>query len=133
MVLVPENRLDAAVVQAATTLAHALQATSAWQEWRSAEAAFEGDAELAGLMDQYRTLALRWRKAQAERKPLAGKEALELAEVQERTRGHRLFARRQRAAEELAALLLETNQAITAVLGIDFAANAAPAGEGCYG
>ncbi len=134
MVFPFQTPLDSAVAQAAKALAHTLQATPEWEEWRSAEAAFEGDAELCALMDRYRILAERWRSARANGKPLPGEDAMEVAEVEEKIRGHRLFARRQRAIEELTALFLETNQVVTEALGIDFAANAVPrGGGGCCG
>ncbi len=134
MTLVPGIQLDTAVLQAARELAQTLQATKEWQEWRSAGAAFERDAELVALTERYRTLAERWRSARASGKALAGTDAVELAEVVEKTREHPLFSRQQRAEEDVMALCLETNQVISEVLGMDFASNAAlPGGGGCCG
>lgn len=123
------------LARAAEALAGALQGTREWSEWQEAKSAFEGDAETGRLMARYQELAARWPRIQARGGGLGGKEALELAELQDRIEHNVFFSQQQQAGAALLAMLRHTNQIISAKLGIDFAANATPprGGSGCCG
>lgn len=124
---------DGLLAHAAEVLAQALQDTPEWRQWQSAKAALESDTELGQLMAHYRELACHWRRAQARGGGLISKEAMELAEVQEKIQQQELFVRQQEAGGALVALFQRANDAISTKLGIDFAADAVPRSGGCCG
>ena len=128
-----ENNASGAAIEAAETLAHAIQATPEWAEFQSAQRAVERDAELQDLMVRYRQLAQSWRAAQQRGEGLMGKAAMELPQLQSRIEGNANYQRQQEAGSAVVALLQKVNQALSAELGLDFAANAAPRGGGCCG
>jgi len=122
-----------AVFHAADALAQAIQQTPQWEEWENARAAFDRDDDVKRLRARLERVASRWRAAQAAGKGLIGQEARELAEAQEALQGHALFVRQQEAGRQLVVLFQQTNELISSMLGIDFAANALPRGGGCCG
>lgn len=119
------------VGHAAEELARAIQLTPEWRELEAARTAFQTDPDLSVLTARYRKLSELWRHARSEGRPLPVKEAMELADVQEKIQQHGLYQRHQAAAGAFVALLQETNQAISQKLGIDFASNAAPRSSCC--
>lgn len=125
----PMNALE----RAAEVLAEAIQGTPEWEEWMRTKTALENDAPVAEWMRRYQELAARWRKAQEQGRGLTGKEAMELAEVQEKIQRHDLFIRQQEAGGALVAVFQRTNDLISARLGLDFAANAAARNNTCCG
>lgn len=122
----------AMVRHAAEELARAIQRTPEWRELEAARTTFQSDSDLSLLTARYRKLSELWWRARSERRALPGKEAMELAAVQEKIQRHDLFLRQQAATGAFVALLQETNRAISNHLGMDFATNAAPKG-GCCG
>lgn len=120
------------VLDTAEELARAIQQTPEWRELEAARTAFQTDPDLSVLTGRLRELSEQWRQARSEGRALPGKEAMELANVQEKIRQHHLFLRQQAAISAFIALLQQTNQVISQKLGIDFAGNAAPKG-GCCG
>lgn len=126
-------QIDGAVFQAADTLVEALRHTPQWEEWEHAKAAFDRDDRMRAWRRRLEELAARWRQAQRAGRGLTGQEASELARLQEQLQRAPLFVRQQEAAKQLIALLQQTNDLITSLLGIDFAANAVRRGGGCCG
>jgi cell fate (sporulation/competence/biofilm development) regulator YlbF (YheA/YmcA/DUF963 family) len=121
------------VFRAADGLVEALQHTPEWEEWESARAAFDRDDEATKLRARVQDLSVRWQRARASGHGLAGAEATELADLQERLQVHTLFVRQQEAGRQLVALFQQTNDLVTSMLGVDFAANAVRRGGGCCG
>lgn len=124
----PDNQL---VRQAAEELTRAIQLTPEWRELEAARTAFQTDPELAEFTARYRKLSEQWQRARSEGRALPGKEALELASVQEKIQQHDIYLRLQAAVGAFVALLQETNQVISQPLGLDFASNAAPRSSCC--
>ncbi len=129
-----ETRLaENAVFEAARALGSALQASPQWEEFQSARAAFDSDSELRTLIARHRQLSASWRIAKASGRGLMGEDAGNLAQMQAAIQTHPLFVRQQAAIKSLMAMFQQANQAISAELELDFAANAAPRGGGCCG
>lgn len=125
--------VDGAVFEAADRLVEALQHTPEWEEWENARAAFDRDEEMQKLRARLQELGTRWQRARSSGRGLAGPEAMELTALQEKLQSHALFERQQDAGRQLIALFQRTNDLISSMLGIDFAANAARRGGGCCG
>lgn len=125
--------VDGTVSQAADRLAEAFQHTPEWEEWESSRAAFDRDTEVRKLRARLQDLSARWQRARSTGRGLAGLEAAELTDLQEKLQAHALYVRQQEADRQLVALFQQTNDLITSMLGIDFAANAVRRGAGCCG
>lgn len=119
-----------AAVEAAEVLARAIQATPEWKELQNAQLAFERDAELQEIILRYRQLAQAWRTAQQRGQGLMGTAVMELPRLQSQIEASDTYQRVQQASRAVVVLLQRVNEAISAELGVDFAANAAPRGGG---
>lgn len=128
-----ENANVTTAIEAGEILAHAIQATPEWKQLQEAREDFDRDDRLQGLLSRYRQLAQLWRVAQQRGQGLMGKSAIELSQLQSQIEGNANYQRQQEAGSALVTLLQKINQAISAELGLDFAANAAPRGGGCCG
>jgi len=126
-------KADGTLIEAATGLARAIQSAPQWEEFQRARAAFESDPDLAMLLSRLRELSALWRIAKNSGRGLAGTDASDLADLQARLQAHPLFVRQQDAVRALMAMFQQVNQILSAELGLDFAANAAPQGGGCCG
>lgn len=125
--------VDGAVFQAADGFVEALQHTPEWEKWESAKAAFDRDSQVAAWRNRLEQLSGAWQRARASGRGLAGQEAIELAELQEKLQSHALFVKQQEAGRQLVTLFQQANDLMTSMLGIDFAANAVRRGSGCCG
>ena len=125
--------MDSGVIDAIDLLADTLKRTPEWEAWENAKAHADDDRELRSLRARVQELAGRWQRARDSGRALAGSEALELAGLQERLKANGLFLRQQDAGRQLVALLQETNDVMTPMLGLDFAANAIRRSGGCCG
>lgn len=120
--------------QAASVFAEALRRTRDWQEWEAARVALEANGEVARLLEQHRTLTIRWQQARSRGHALYGEDATRLAEVAAKLEHNAAFLRYRDASQRLLEGLRATNEALTSLLGIDLAASAAcRAGGGCCG
>ena len=128
-----ENTTVTTAIEAAEILARAIQRTPEWKAFQNARGAVERDAELQDLFTRYRRLAQSWRLAQQQGRGLAGKAAMDLPQLQSRIEANATYQLQQQAGSALVALLQKLNQAISAELGLDFAATAAPRRGGCCG
>ncbi len=124
--------MDKTLRYAADELARAIQLTPEWRELETARTAYQTDPDVAVLAERLRKISEKWRRARSAGQELPGKDAIELAEVQEKIQQHDIFLRQQAAVGAFVALLQETNRTISEPLGIDFASNAAPR-RGCCG
>lgn len=125
--------IDGAVFQAADRLVEAIQHTPEWEEWQNARAAFDQNAEARTLNTRLQDLSARWQRARVSGRGLAGAEATELADLQTRLQQHPLFVRQQDAGRQLVTLFQQTNDLLSSMLEVDFAANAVRRGGGCCG
>ncbi len=128
-----KNTAVATTLEAAEILAKAIQATPEWKEFQDARVAFEHDAELQELVSRYRRLVQSWQAARQRGQGLTGNEAMQLSRLQSQIEDHPVYQREREAGSALVALLQMVNQNLSAELGLDFAANAAPRGGGCCG
>lgn len=75
--------IETKMARTVVSLADAIQQASEWQAWERAKAAFQSDAQLASKLDRYGELSRRWRNLRMQGRSLAGKDAIELAQLQE--------------------------------------------------
>lgn len=118
---------------AAVDLAQAIKETAEWSELQDARASFQADPDMMALMSRYRRVYRMWREATTGGRGMIGADAQELAEVNDAIQRHPAFVRQHEATEALVSVLHRINDTISAEIGLDFAANAAPRGGGCCG
>ncbi len=117
---------EAAVTEAAEELARALRGSAEWQAYSLAQTAADQDTQLAKWMTRYRHLnSTAWSDQR-------GAGLAELAELRDHITSNAHYREAQEAGASLVELLRNVNKALSAGLGMDFAANAAPR-SGCCG
>lgn len=117
---------------AITGFAHTLMATPEWRAMLEAQRAFEHDEELTRLLSRYSVLARRQQRQEPSAR-LTEEEHRELVALETQIQQHPLFLRREASLQTMQTLCYETNQVLCGILGIDFAATAAPRRGGCCG
>jgi cell fate (sporulation/competence/biofilm development) regulator YlbF (YheA/YmcA/DUF963 family) len=116
------------VTEAAKALATALKSDDRYTAWRDTSAAFEQNEGLKNLMMQFQQLAQKAQMAQQGGQPLTNEEVAEITDVQKTLQDDVLFMKHNKVTAELLELLDTANQAVSAEIGLDFAANAAHQG-----
>jgi len=125
---------DSTVLTAACEMfAQALVNMPEYEEWQAARAARTSEAELADLSAELKQVNVDWRLAKAKEDPGAAALEQRSVELQARVQEHPASLRQQAAALALIEMLREVNQLVSASLGVDFAATAAPRQGGCCG
>lgn len=121
------------IEEAAAQLAGAIKETAGWKDFQTINGEFENDAEVSGLLGEYRQLVAKVQGAHSQGVDTSN-EMRQLEQLQIRIQQNPLFQRREQAADQMLAVLGQANAALTVTLGIDFAANAKPPqGSGCCG
>lgn len=119
------------IEEAAKALAAALQEDPHWTAWHKAQKDLEEDAELPGLMNRYQQLAQKAQQAQRGGEALSGEEIIEISTVQKRIQDNDRFRAHHKATGELVQSLQESNEYLSAALGLDYASTAAPKSSCC--
>ncbi len=118
------------VAQRVVELVEALRATPAIERFRTADERFRGDADLTRLQ-----AGLRWTHQQLQKAEREGRYDArlfqEVRESQSRLQQHPLVREFVAARNGAQDLLRETNQEMTAALGVDVGASAGPSGGCC--
>lgn len=116
---------------AANQLADVIKNAPEWKNFHEINGAFEADAEISGLMGEYREIVGRLQASQNHDRQ--SPEIRRLEELQIKIQQNPLFQRRENAADQMLAVLGQANAALTVSLGIDFATNAKSQQGGCCG
>ena len=123
--------VDGAVFQAADRLAEALQHSPEWEEWQGAQSALDHDGDVARLRARVQELSAEWQRAKMAGGPVA--DNADLATLQRSLQAHPAVVRQQEATRTLVALFQQTNDLLSSMLGVDFAASAARRSGSCCG
>jgi cell fate (sporulation/competence/biofilm development) regulator YlbF (YheA/YmcA/DUF963 family) len=119
------------VFQAADRLAEALQHSPEWEEWAAANAALERDDGVATLRARVQGLSAQWQLARSAGGTLP--EGHGLAHLQRTLQGHPVVIRQQEPSRLLVSLFQQTNDLLSSMLEVDFAASAVRRSGGCCG
>lgn len=119
------------IESAGAQLADAIKYSAEWKSFHEINQEFESNAEIGGLLSEYRGIVGRLQAADAH--DPQNPELRRLEEIQIKIQQNPLFQRREQAADQMLAVLSQANAAITVNLGIDFAANAQTQKGGCCG
>ncbi len=117
--------------EVAMAFAESIQATGIWQDWNQAQQAMKGDVSLAHLFSRYEELSGAMRNARAQGVGLPGEQMVEFAQVREGIVNDPLYMRSNEASQRLTKLFQDMNSLLTQLLGVDFAAMAAPRSSCC--
>jgi cell fate (sporulation/competence/biofilm development) regulator YlbF (YheA/YmcA/DUF963 family) len=124
---------EAAVLEAATTFAQAIQASAEWRELISAQKAAEADDGFARMVTRQNQLAGIQNRARGQGQGLDGKSLVEFIALRDQIQRHELYVRQQEAGSAVVRLLQRLNEIVSQELGLDFASNAALRRGGCCG
>lgn len=114
------------VLQRTEEFIEALRATPAIRRFKEASRRFEADQEVQSLLGRLQ----RFQQAQ-QRGTATSTEVQDARDAQARIQRHPLVREFLAARNGAGALFLQTNQAISEVMGIDFGQTAGPAGGAC--
>jgi cell fate (sporulation/competence/biofilm development) regulator YlbF (YheA/YmcA/DUF963 family) len=128
---VPQRTMT--VVEAAEVFARALLDSTQWRRWRDACERFDADPQLRQIQRRLAELSRKFQSARAQGKGLFGPDLAELNRLQSEVQTSPLAKERDEAASALVQFLQDTNRLLSEMLGVDFAANAAPRQSSCCG
>ena len=121
------------IASAVEALAGAIHASVEWQRWTDVRQRLETDPQVRRAQERLVELTKSFQQARSQGRGLFGPDLAELNRLHAEIEASPLVRERDEAARELLVLLRETNAQLSAALGIDFAASAAPARSGCCG
>ena len=118
--------LDATLKEAADEFVRALEANPVVAAFQEAKASMEGDDTLSALRDQQPRMVEQYRRKQFE-DALTQEDISKLRALGEQITHHPANLRFMESRDKALTMLGSCNQAMSELLGFDFAANAAPA------
>jgi cell fate (sporulation/competence/biofilm development) regulator YlbF (YheA/YmcA/DUF963 family) len=110
---------------AAARLAGLIKESEEWKEFQRVHERFEQHEEVSRMLGEYQQLAAQVQGAHSRGEETAGG-MRRLEQLQVNIQQVPVFQEREKAADAMLGVLSQANAAITAGLGIDFAANAQP-------
>jgi cell fate (sporulation/competence/biofilm development) regulator YlbF (YheA/YmcA/DUF963 family) len=118
--------IDTTLQESADEFVRVLAASPVVSAFKEAKASMEGDEELSALLDQHARMVEEFRTKQFDG-TYSQEDISKLRALYKRVTTHPANVRLVTARDEALELLGSCNQAMSSLLGFDFAANAAPA------
>jgi cell fate (sporulation/competence/biofilm development) regulator YlbF (YheA/YmcA/DUF963 family) len=132
-IMMTDTKQNMRVEEATEALADAITSDERFVVWQQVNSAMEQDAEMAGLMQQYQSLAARAKDSRHGGPVISEEDIRQLESVKKAIESNELFTRHHETTGAVLEMLKEVNQALSARVGLDFAAATAQKGPGCRG